>query len=87
MKANRPASYDMFRAFMCGAKEAGHLYYGKEEGMTPDEREIWKALNELECVKKVYFFEPLEKEISVDDMQKIVDANEKIVKELKDADR
>lgn len=37
--------------------------------------------------EKVYFFEPLEKEISVDDMQKIVDANEKIVKELKDADR
>ena len=37
--------------------------------------------------EKVYLFEPLEKEISVDDMQKIVDANEKIVKELKDADR
>jgi hypothetical protein len=34
--------------------------------------------------EKVYFFEPLEKEISVDDMQKIVDVNEKIVKELKD---
>jgi len=33
--------------------------------------------------EKVYFFEPLEKEISVDDMQKIVDANEKLVKELK----
>jgi hypothetical protein len=30
-----------------------------------------------------YMFEPLEKEISVEDMQKIVDANEKIVKELK----
>jgi hypothetical protein len=30
--------------------------------------------------EKVYFFEPLEKEISVEDMQKIVDANEKIVK-------
>lgn len=29
--------------------------------------------------------EPLEKEISVEDMQKIVDANEKLVKELKDA--
>ena len=28
-------------------------------------------------------FEPLEKEISVEDMQKIVDANEKLVKELK----
>jgi len=35
--------------------------------------------------EKVSFFEPLEKEISVEDMQKIVDANEKLVKELKDA--
>ena len=35
--------------------------------------------------EKVYFFEPLEKEISVEDMQKIADANEKLVKELKDA--
>ena len=34
--------------------------------------------------EKVYFFESSEKEISVEDMQKIVDANEKIVKELKD---
>jgi len=34
--------------------------------------------------EKVYFFEPLEKEITVEDMQKIVDANEKLVKELKD---
>ena len=33
--------------------------------------------------EKVYFFEPLEREISVEDMQKIVDANEKIIKELK----
>lgn len=32
--------------------------------------------------EKVYFFEPLEKEISIEDMQKIVDANEKIVKEV-----
>ena len=32
--------------------------------------------------EKIYFFEPLEKEISVEDMQKIVDANEKLVKEL-----
>ena len=32
--------------------------------------------------EKVYFFEPLEKEISVEDMQKIVDANEKLVKEF-----
>ena len=34
--------------------------------------------------EKVYFFDPLEKEISIEDMQKIVDANEKLVKEFKD---
>ena len=34
--------------------------------------------------EKIYFFEPLEKVISVEDMQKIVDSNEKLVKELKD---
>ncbi len=34
--------------------------------------------------EKIYFFEPLEKVISVEDMQKIVDANENLVKELKD---
>jgi len=33
--------------------------------------------------EKVYFFETLEKEISVEDMQKIVDANEKLIKEMK----
>jgi len=33
--------------------------------------------------EKVYFFEPLGKEISVEDMQKIVDANENLVKEIK----
>ena len=33
--------------------------------------------------EKVYFFEPLEKEISVEDMQKIVDANEKLVKDVR----
>ena len=33
--------------------------------------------------EKVYFFEPLEKEISVEDMQKVVDANENLMKELK----
>ena len=37
--------------------------------------------------EKVYFFEPLEKEISVGDMQKIVDSNDKLVKELKDGDK
>lgn len=36
--------------------------------------------------EKIYFFEPLEKEISVGDMQKIVNANEKLVKGLKDAE-
>lgn len=34
--------------------------------------------------EKVYFFEPLEKEVSIRDMQKIVDVNEKLVKDLKD---
>lgn len=33
--------------------------------------------------EKVYFFEPLEKEISVEDMQKVVDANENLVNEVK----
>jgi len=37
--------------------------------------------------EKVYFFEPLENEISIVDMQKIVDANEKLVKELKDGSK
>ena len=37
--------------------------------------------------ERVYFFEPLEKEISVEDMQKIVDANEKLVKEMKDGSK
>ena len=33
--------------------------------------------------EKGYFFEPLEKEIPVEDMQKFADTNEKLVKELK----
>lgn len=37
--------------------------------------------------EKVYFFEPLEKEISAEDMQKIVDANEKLVNGLKDGSK
>lgn len=37
--------------------------------------------------EKVYFFEPLEKVISVEDMQKIMDANEKIVKKLKETEK
>jgi hypothetical protein len=32
--------------------------------------------------EKIYFFEPLEKVISVEDMQKIMDANEKFIKKL-----
>jgi len=32
---------------------------------------------------KVYFFEPLEKEISIEDMQTVIDANEKLIKKLK----
>jgi len=34
--------------------------------------------------EKVYFFEPLGKEISVEDMQKIVNANGKLVREMND---
>jgi hypothetical protein len=33
--------------------------------------------------EKVYFFEPLEKEISVEDMQKIMDTAEEVVNKLK----
>lgn len=32
--------------------------------------------------EKIYFFEPLGKVISVEDMQKIMDANEKFIKGL-----
>ncbi len=38
-------------------------------------------------VEKIYFFEPLKKEISVENMQKIVDTNEKLVKDLKDGNK
>ena len=34
--------------------------------------------------EKVYFFEPLEKEISIEDMQKIVNTNAKLLKEFID---
>jgi len=44
----------------------------------------WETEPLTEEDEKVYFFEPLEKEISVEDMQKIMDVNEKIVKGLKD---
>ena len=47
--------------------------------------EMIEALSvRIERAEKGRLFEPLEKEISVADMQKIVDANEKLVKELKD---
>lgn len=36
--------------------------------------------------EKIYFFEPLEKEISVSDLQKILDANEEIVNRIKSKD-
>ena len=36
--------------------------------------------------EKVYFFEPLGKIISVEDMQKIMDTNEKIIKEIDSAE-
>jgi predicted nucleic acid-binding protein len=32
--------------------------------------------------EKVYFFEPLEKVISVEDMQKIIDKSEQIMREI-----
>ena len=37
--------------------------------------------------EKVFFFEPSEKEISVKDMQKIVDTNKKLVTELKNGNK
>jgi predicted site-specific integrase-resolvase len=53
---------------------------GKPGRFRQDDLDAYMGVEE----EKVYFFEPLEKEISVEDMQKIVDANEKLVKELKD---
>ena len=50
----------------------------------PDNHQLYSACVQATEDEKVYFFEPLEKEISVGDMQKIVDANEKLVKEIKD---
>jgi len=34
--------------------------------------------------EEVYFFDPLGKEVSIKDMQKVVNADEKLVKGLKD---
>jgi hypothetical protein len=54
-----------------------------EEWLASTDYTVWdKEYYETED-EKVYFFEPLEKEISVEDMQKIVDANETLVRELK----
>ena len=50
--------------------------------MVVEESELKKLQAENAALKEVYFFEPLEKEISVADMQKIVDASEKLVKGL-----
>ena len=57
----------------------------EELGITPHKTfgEIYIQLNETED-EKVYFFSPFEKEILVEDMRKIVDASEKLIKELKD---
>ena len=43
---------------------------------------VTKAYFETED-EKVYFFEPLEKEISIEDMQKIINTNKGLVEELK----
>ena len=32
--------------------------------------------------EKIYFFEPLEKELTIEEMQKFVDSNEKIIERL-----
>jgi len=34
--------------------------------------------------EKIYFFEPLETDISVEDMQKILDSNAELIKKLKE---
>ena len=57
-----------------------HLICGLKHATTTP---AMNSVNTHKPNEKVYFFEPLEKEISVEDMQRIVDANEKLVKELK----
>ena len=54
-----------------------------EQGAETHQNPTLKTLKSIAKILEVYFFEPLEKEISVEDMQRIVDANEKLVKELK----
>lgn len=44
--------------------------------------EVTKEYFETED-EKVYFFEPLEKEISIEDMQKIINTNKGLVEKLK----
>jgi len=48
---------------------------------------VTKEYFQTEEGEKVYFFDPLEKEISVEDIQKIVDSNEKLIKEMKDGSK
>ena len=48
---------------------------------------VTKDYFQTEEGEKVYFFDPLEKEISVEDIQKIVDSNEKLIKEMKDGSK
>ena len=55
---------------------------GKHRRFRQDDLDAYMGVEE----EKVYFFEPLEKGIPVEDMQKILDANEKLVKELKDTE-
>jgi hypothetical protein len=53
-------------------------------------RKVEKAIKRVKLLEKaicIYSRENMEKEISVEDMQKIVDANEKLVKELEDVKR
>ena len=62
-------------------KMLGPYKYHGEYLLVP-ESDIERMQAENAALKEVYFFEPLEKEISVADMQKIVDASEKLVKGL-----
>ena len=57
--------------------------------MPTEKQKVVKATKEYFETEdeKVYFFEPLEKEISVEDMQKVVDASENLVKELKNGSK
>jgi hypothetical protein len=51
------------------------LYLGDKMKVIKVTKEYFETEDE-----KVYFFTPLEKEVPIKDMQKIVDVNEKLVK-------